>query len=84
MTRSTTCFFARFALTHHCRPRSLPAACGGRISLSDYFKAIHVVMGGQLTADENHIYVPLRMFDEDILVLPSGRSIIAPLLTMAN
>ncbi|MEN6459111.1 MAG: hypothetical protein ABFC63_09285 [Thermoguttaceae bacterium] len=55
-----------------------------QFSLSDYFKAIHVVMGGQLTADESHIYVPLRVFDEDILVLPSGRSIIGQLLTMAN
>jgi hypothetical protein len=55
-----------------------------QFSLSDYFKAIHVVMGGQLAADESHIYVPLRVFDEDILVLPSGRSIIAQLLTMAN
>jgi hypothetical protein len=55
-----------------------------QFSLSDYFKAIHVVMGGQLTADEDLIYVPLRVFDEDVLVLPSGRSIIAQLLTMAN
>ena len=55
-----------------------------QFSLSDYFKAIHLVMGGQLTADESLIYVPLRVFDEDILVLPSGRSIIAQLLTMAN
>ncbi len=55
-----------------------------QFSLSDYFKAIHVVMGGQLTADERLIYMPLRVFDEDILVLPSGRSIISRLLTMAN
>ena len=55
-----------------------------QFSLSDYFKAIHIVMGGQLTAGERSIYMPLRVFDEDILVLPSGRSIIAQLLTMAN
>jgi hypothetical protein len=55
-----------------------------QFSLSDYFRAIHIVMGGQLTADESLIYVPLRAFDEDILVLPSGRSIIAQLLAMAN
>jgi hypothetical protein len=55
-----------------------------QFSLSDYFKAIHIVMGGQLTADESLIYVPLRVFDEDILVLPSGRSMISRLTTMAN
>jgi len=42
------------------------------------------IVGGQLSADENHLYVPLRVFDDDVLVLPSGRSIIAQLLTMAN
>jgi hypothetical protein len=55
-----------------------------QFSLSDYFKAIHIVMGGQLTADESLIYVPLRVFDEDILVLPSGRSVISRLMTMAD
>ncbi len=55
-----------------------------QFSLSDYFKAMHVVMGGGLSADENLLYVPLRVFDDDVLVLPSGRSIIAQLLTMAN
>ena len=55
-----------------------------QFSSSDYFKAIHVVMGGQLSADENILYVPLRAFDDDVLVLPSGRSLIAQLLTMAN
>ncbi|MEN6407536.1 MAG: hypothetical protein ABFC77_13830 [Thermoguttaceae bacterium] len=55
-----------------------------QFSLSDYFKALHLVMGGQLTADESPIYVPLRVFDEGALVLPSGRSIKAQLLTMAN
>jgi hypothetical protein len=30
------------------------------------------------------LYVPLRAFDDDVLVLPSGRSLIARLLTMAN
>jgi len=37
-----------------------------------------------LSADDNFLYVPLRVFDDDVLVLPSGRSIIAQLLTMAN
>ena len=55
-----------------------------QFSASDYFKAIHIVMGGGLSACEDTVYVPLRVFDDDILVLPSGRSLIAQLLTMAN
>jgi len=55
-----------------------------QFSSSDYFKAIHVVMGGRLSAGEDTVYVPLRAFDDDVLVLPSGRSLIAQLLTMAN
>lgn len=55
-----------------------------QFSSSDYFKAIHVVMGGALSADEDCVYVPLRVFDDAVLVLPSGRSLIAQLLTMAN
>jgi hypothetical protein len=55
-----------------------------QFSASDYFKAIHIVMGGRLSADESLIYVPVRVFDDDVLVLPSGYSLIAQLLTMAN
>lgn len=55
-----------------------------QFSASDYFKAIHVAMGGSLSAGEDTVYVPLRAFDDDVLVLPSGRSLIAQLLTMAN
>ena len=55
-----------------------------QFSLSDYFKALHVVMGGRLSANEDHFCVPLRVFDDDVLVLPSGRSLITQLLTMAN
>jgi hypothetical protein len=55
-----------------------------QFSLSDYFKAIHVVMGGRLSASEDAVYAPLREFDDDVLVLPSGRSLIARLLTMAS
>ncbi len=55
-----------------------------QFSLSDYFKAIHIVMGGRLYANEDNVYVPLREFDVDVLILPSGRSLIARLLTMAR
>ena len=55
-----------------------------QFSSSDYFKAIHVVMGGRLSAGEDALYMPLRVFDDDVLVLPSGHSLIAQLLKMAN
>ena len=41
-------------------------------------------MGGRLSSDDDLIYMPLRAFDDDVLVLPSGRSLIAQLLKMAN
>jgi hypothetical protein len=55
-----------------------------QFSSSDYFKAMHLVMGGTLSVGDDAVYVPLRVFDDAILVLPSGRSLIAQLLTMAN
>jgi hypothetical protein len=55
-----------------------------QFSASDYFRAIHTIMGGTLCADEDAVYVPLRVFDDAVLVLPSGRSLIAQLLKMAN
>jgi hypothetical protein len=55
-----------------------------QFSSSDYFKAVYLVMGGSLSAGEDTVYVPLRVFDDAVLVLPSGRSLIAQLLTMAE
>lgn len=55
-----------------------------QFSCSDYFKAIHIVTGGILSGDSDTLYMPFRAFDEDILVLPSGRSLIARLVTMAK
>ena len=55
-----------------------------QFSSSDYFKAMHLVMGGTLSAGDDAVYVPLRVFDDAILVLPSGRSLIAQLLKTAN
>lgn len=55
-----------------------------QFSSSDYFKAIQVVMGETLPAEEDTVYAPLRVFDDTVLVLPSGRSLIGQLLTMAN
>jgi hypothetical protein len=55
-----------------------------QFSSSDYFKAICAVMEGNVSANEDIFYVPLRKFDEKVLVLPSGRSLIAQLLTMTD
>jgi hypothetical protein len=55
-----------------------------QFSASDYFKAIHLVMGGMSSGGEDTLYAPLRAFDEDVLVLPSGRSLIVQLLGMAK
>lgn len=55
-----------------------------QFSSSDYYKAIQLVMGGKLPGREDTIYVPRRAFDEGALVLPSGRSLIARLLTMSS
>jgi hypothetical protein len=41
-------------------------------------------MGGTLCVGEDTVYAPLRAFDDEVLVLPSGRSLMAQLLTMAN
>jgi hypothetical protein len=41
-------------------------------------------MGGGLSGSETALYVPLRVFDDEVLVLPSGRSLIARLLAMTN
>ena len=55
-----------------------------QFSASDYFKAIHVVTGGTPTTGEHSVFMPLRAFDDKVLVLPSGRSLIAELLRMAD
>jgi len=55
-----------------------------QFSLSDYFKALHIAAGGAPSTNDNLLYVPLRVFDDDVLALPSGRSLIAQLLRMAN
>jgi hypothetical protein len=55
-----------------------------QFSASDYFKAIRVVMGEGLSGGETTLYLPRRAFDEEVLVLPSGRSLIARLLAMTN
>jgi hypothetical protein len=55
-----------------------------QFSLSDYFKAIYAVVVGKITNENNNIYLPIRRFDGNALVLPSGQSLIARLMTMTD
>jgi hypothetical protein len=55
-----------------------------QFSLSDYFRAVKAVLDGGAVGVEGMIYAPIRRFDEAALVLPSGRSLIGQLTTMAN
>lgn len=55
-----------------------------QFSLSDYFRAIQAVLGGEVSAQDNTFYAPIRRFNEGALVLASGRSLIGELMTLAN
>lgn len=55
-----------------------------QLSLSDYFKAIHMTMGGEVDNDADTAYVPIRRFNGETLVLSSGRSLIAQLARMSD
>jgi len=55
-----------------------------QFSLSDYFRAIKIILDGGAVGVEGMIYAPIRRFDENALALPSGRSLIGQLMTMAN
>lgn len=55
-----------------------------QFSLSDYFKAIYAIIGGKITHNENMLYMPIRRFDGNALILSSGQSLIARLMTMAD
>ena len=55
-----------------------------QFSLSSYFKAIHTIVTGAIAADDDMIYVPVRQFDDNALVLPNGHSLIGQLMTLAD
>ena len=55
-----------------------------QFSLSDYFGAIQVVLGGEVSDNDRTIHAPVRRFDEGALVLASGRSLIGELMTLAD
>jgi len=47
-----------------------------QFSSSDYFQAIHVVMGGRLSAGEDAVYAALREFDDNVLVPPKDADLL--------
>ena len=55
-----------------------------QFSLSDYFGAIQVVLGGEVSGEDGTIHAPVRRFDGSALVLANGRSIIGELMTLAD
>jgi len=55
-----------------------------QFSLSDYFRAVTILLDRAACDVEGTIYAPIRRFDETALVLPSGRSLIAQLMTIAD
>lgn len=55
-----------------------------QFSLSDYFKVMYMVMGGKVDEGNDVVYVPIRRFDDNVFVLPSGRSLIGQLMEVAD
>jgi hypothetical protein len=55
-----------------------------QLSLSDYFKAMHLTTGAEVDGRIGAAHVPIRRFDDGVLVLPSGRSLIDQLMERAD
>ncbi len=55
-----------------------------QFSLSDYFLGIKALSGEEVSGDEKVICAPLRRFDQNSLLLPSGGSLIGQLMKMAD
>ena len=55
-----------------------------QFSLSSYFKAIHTIVNGASADGDDMIYVPVRQFDENSLVLPNGQPLIGQLMTLTE
>ena len=65
------------------------SACRGgevfhQFSLSDFFQAIQLQLGYEESDNDAAIYAPIRRFDESALVLASGDSLIAKLMTLGD
>ncbi len=55
-----------------------------QFSLSDYFKAIRLIAGGNVDERDDTVYVLVRRFDESVFVLSGGRSLIGQLMRMSD
>ncbi|MBN2473311.1 MAG: hypothetical protein JXB62_01785 [Pirellulales bacterium] len=55
-----------------------------QFSLSDYFKAMHLATGAKVDGTIGAAHVAIRRFDDGVLVLPSGRSLIGQLMERAD
>ena len=72
-------------IQHSLRRLELPQGTAfAQFSLSSYFRAIHAVLSGGSSDDDDKVFVPVRRFDDDALVLPSGRSLIDEVTTLAR
>jgi hypothetical protein len=55
-----------------------------QFSLSEYFRALHILMGGRYPCGGTSVCVPVRTFDSNSLVLPSGRSLVERVMRMSR
>ena len=65
----------------------VPLACGStfcQLSLSDYFRGLHLAAGSPLPADvcSEAVFFPVRRFDESALQLPDGESLLSRLCSL--
>ncbi len=74
------------ARDHYTALRNAVSFCGvqNQFSLSDYFKAIRLIIGGKVDERDETVYVAIRRFDDGAFVLPSGQSLIAQLMRMGD
>jgi hypothetical protein len=72
-------------IQHSLRRIELPqGATFAQFSLSSYFQVIHAVLSGVSPDNDGVVFVPVRRFDNSALVLPSGRSLIDEVTTVAR
>jgi len=55
-----------------------------QFSLSDYFKAMHLATGAEVDGKIGETHVPIRRFDDGVLVLSTGQSSIGQLMERAD
>ena len=72
-------------IQHSLRRLELPQGSAfAQFSLSSYFRAIRAVLDGASSDDDDMVFVSVRKFDDNALVLPSGRSLIDQVTALAR